>query len=72
MRERYSYFTFKPEISKITNIILNKKKLIQNLKEQIKNNIPNPNRELLLNENEKNQESEEINDINKNQNNNIL
>ena len=58
MRERYSNFTFKPNISKNTNIILNKKKLIQNLKDQIKNNIPDTNRELLLNENEKNQETE--------------
>ena len=52
MRSKYCNFTFKPKISKNTDVILNKKKLIQNLKEQIKCNIPYNNRDLIFNQNE--------------------
>ena len=52
MRSKYCNFTFKPKISKNTDVILNKKKLILNLKEQIKCNIPYNNRDLIFNQNE--------------------
>ena len=52
MKQNYYNFPFKPIISKNTNNILNKRKLIQNLKEQIKSNISDSNRELFLKKNE--------------------
>ena len=50
MRSKYCNFTFKPKISENTNIILNKRKLIHHLKEEIKNNCSESNLKLLLNE----------------------
>ena len=52
MRSKYGNFTFRPEISKNTNIILNKKKLIHHLKEEIKNNCSDSSLKLLLNKKE--------------------
>ena len=65
MKQNYYNFPFKPIISKNTNNILNKRKLIQNLKEQIKSNISDSNRELFLKKNEE----EKIYKIPKNKNN---
>ena len=70
MRTKYCNFTFKPKISKNTNIILNKKKLIQNLKEQIKENASESNKELLnkIDENDINKITEKKNDDENNDN----
>ena len=64
MRSKYCNFAFKPKISKNTNTILNKKKLINDLKIQIKLNMLNCNSDTL----EKHLKS---NDIPDNQANNL-
>ena len=56
IKERYGNFSFKPVICKNTNAILNKGKLIQHFKEQIKSPITDSNKEFLTNQNENNDE----------------
>ena len=73
MRGKYCNFTFRPTISKNTDKILNKKKVIRNLKEQFKSNIPYSNQfDLLQNEIFDNEEKKFIsNYIYQNNNNNL-
>ena len=70
-KEKYFNFTFKPAISKNTKMILNKRKLLENLKENIKNNLNESKRGLLLNKKENDKNKEMIEGEIKNDDNNL-